>query len=539
MQQIIEKMHSHPKTRIFIQINSSQLLTKHKNGSIIQAIQRNGDVSKQTCFCFGASFLMQRREVSNMYDVAVIGAGVVGGMIARELSRYDLKICIIEKENDVAMGATKANSAIVHAGFDAKEGSLKAKLNVKGSEMMAEVAKELGVKYKNNGSIVIAFNDEDRKTVEGLLERGQKNGVKDLRILEKDELKKLEPNISDNVVCALYAPTGAIICPYELTVAAIGNAMDNGAELIRNFEVKAIEKTADGYCVASDDDKIEAKFVINAAGVYSDEIAKMVGDDSFTITPRRGEYILLDKECGTLVNTTVFRTPSKMGKGILVSPTVDGNLLTGPTSVDLEDKEDNTTTPEGFDSIIKEANENVDGIPFNKTITSFCGLRATGSTGDFIINSPAENFINVAGVESPGLSASPAIAEYVRDILKDLGAELNKKENFNPYREPMHGFREMSIEEKNEVIRKDSAYGRIICRCETVTEGEILKAIRTNPQPFDLDGVKRRTRAQMGRCQGGFCSPYIMELLSEELEIPFETITKNGCGSALITGKTK
>lgn len=474
-----------------------------------------------------------------MYDVAVIGAGVVGGMIARELSRYDLKICIIEKENDVAMGATKANSAIVHAGFDAKEGSLKAKLNVKGSEMMAEVAKELGVKYKNNGSIVIAFNDEDRKTVEGLLERGQKNGVKDLRILEKDELKKLEPNISDNVVCALYAPTGAIICPYELTVAAIGNAMDNGAELVRNFEVKAIEKTADGYCVASDDDKIEAKFVINAAGVYSDEIAKMVGDDSFTITPRRGEYILLDKECGTFVNTTVFRTPSKMGKGILVSPTVDGNLLTGPTSVDLEDKEDNTTTPEGFASIIKEANENVVGIPFNKTITSFCGLRATGSTGDFIINSPAENFINVAGVESPGLSASPAIAEYVRDILKDLGAELNKKENFNPYREPMHGFREMSIDEKNEIIKKDSAYGRIICRCETVTEGEILKAIRTNPQPFDLDGVKRRTRAQMGRCQGGFCSPYIMELLSEELEIPFETITKSGCGSALLVAKTK
>lgn len=474
-----------------------------------------------------------------MYDVAVIGAGVVGGMIARELSRYDLKICILEKANDVAMGATKANSAIVHAGFDAKEGSLKAKLNVKGSEMMAEVAKELGVKYKNNGSIVIGFNDEDRKTIEGLLERGKANGVKGLEILEKDALKKLEPNISDNVVCALYAPTGAIICPYELTVAAIGNAMDNGAELIRNFEVKSIEETADGYSIVSDEKTVDAKYVVNAAGLFSDEIAKMVGDDSFTINPRRGEYILLDKECGTLVNTTVFRTPSKMGKGILVTPTVDGNLLTGPTSVDIEDKEDNTTTPEGFASIIKEANENVSGVPFNKTITSFCGLRATGSTGDFIINSPVKNFVNVAGIESPGLSASPAIAEYVRDILKEQGIILNKKESFNPYREPMHGFREASIDEKNEIIKKDSSYGRIICRCETVTEGEILKAIRTNPQPFDLDGVKRRTRAQMGRCQGGFCSPYIMELLSKELEIPFETITKSGCGSALITGKTK
>ena len=472
-------------------------------------------------------------------DVAVIGAGVVGGMIARELSRYDLKICILEKANDVAMGATKANSAIVHAGFDAKEGSLKAKLNVRGSEMMAEVAKELGVKYKNNGSIVIAFNDEDRKTIEGLLDRGNKNGVKGLEILEKDALKKLEPNISDNVICALYAPTGAIVCPYELTVAAIGNAMDNGAELIRNFEVKSIEETADGYRITADENSVDAKYVVNAAGLFSDEIAKMVGDDSFTINPRRGEYILLDKECGTLVNTTVFRTPSKMGKGILVSPTVDGNLLTGPTSVDIEDKEDNTTTPEGFDSIIKEANENVDGIPFNKTITSFCGLRATGSTGDFIINSPAKNFVNVAGIESPGLSASPAIAEYVRDILKELGITLIKKDSFNPNREPMHAFREASIDEKNEIIKNDSTYGRIICRCETVTEGEILKAIRTNPQPFDLDGVKRRTRAQMGRCQGGFCSPYIMELLSKELEIPFETITKSGCGSALITGKTK
>lgn len=474
-----------------------------------------------------------------MYDVAVIGAGVVGGMIARELSRYDLKICILEKANDVAMGATKANSAIVHAGFDAKEGSLKAKLNVRGSEMMAEVTKELGVKYKNNGSIVIAFNDEDRKTIEGLLERGNKNGVKGLEILEKDALKKLEPNISDNVICALYAPTGAIVCPYELTVAAIGNAMDNGAELIRNFEVKSIEETADGYRITADENSVDAKYVVNAAGLFSDEIAKMVGDDSFTINPRRGEYILLDKECGTLVNTTVFRTPSKMGKGILVSPTVDGNLLTGPTSVDIEDKEDNTTTPEGFASIIKEANENVDGIPFNKTITSFCGLRATGSTGDFIINSPAKNFVNVAGIESPGLSASPAIAEYVRDILKELGITLIKKDSFNPNREPMHAFREASIDEKNEIIKNDSTYGRIICRCETVSEGEILKAIRTNPQPFDLDGVKRRTRAQMGRCQGGFCSPYIMELLSKELEIPFETITKSGCGSALITGKTK
>ncbi|MEE1042638.1 MAG: NAD(P)/FAD-dependent oxidoreductase [Clostridia bacterium] len=474
-----------------------------------------------------------------MYDVAIIGAGVVGGMIARRLSAYDLKICIIEKANDVAMGATKANSAIVHAGFDAKEGSLKAELNVKGSEMMPQVAKELGVKYKNNGSLVIGFNDDDRRTIEELLVRGTKNGVKGLKILEKDELKKIEPNISENVLCALYAPTGAIICPYELTIAAIGNAMDNGADLELNFKVDAIENKRDYYEVKCGDKVVKARYVVNGAGLYSDEIAAMVGDNSFKVHPRRGEYILLDKECGSLVNTTVFRTPSKMGKGILVTPTVDGNLLLGPTSVDMEDKEDNSTTPEGFAHIIKEANENIEGIPFNKTITSFCGLRAAGDTGDFIINSPVANFVNVGGIESPGLSASPAIAEYVEGILKEQGLTLNKNKSYNPTRKAMHAFREASIEEKNKMIKLNPAYGKIVCRCETVTEGEILDAIRTNPKPTDLDGVKRRTRSQMGRCQGGFCGPQIVEMLADELGIAYEEVTKFGGKSIVNTGKTK
>ncbi len=474
-----------------------------------------------------------------MYDVAIIGAGVVGGMIARTLAAYELKICLLEKENDVAMGATKANSAIVHAGFDAKEGSLKAKLNVQGSKMMKKVTEELGVKYKNNGSLVIGFNDDDRRAIEELLERGRKNGVEGLCILEKDEIAAMEPNLSKNVVCALYAPTGAIVCPYELAVAAVGNAMDNGAELKTNFAVCDIREADEGFVVASGNDSISAKFVINAAGIYADKIAAMVGDDSFCITPRKGEYILLDKDCGGLVDKTIFRTPSKMGKGILVSPTVDGNLLTGPTSVNIEDKEDKTTTPEGFAQIIKEANENADGVPFGKTITSFCGLRAVGSTGDFIINSPKAGFVNVAGIESPGLSASPAIALMVKDILAQQGVELKEKENYNPARRPMHSFREASIEEKNRIIKENKAFGRIICRCEGVTEGEIIDAIRTNPKPCDLDGVKRRTRAQMGRCQGGFCSPYIIKLLAEEMKIPFEKVTKSGGNSRVIVGKTK
>ncbi len=474
-----------------------------------------------------------------MYDVAIIGAGVVGGMIARTLAAYKLKICILEKEIDVAMGATKANSAIVHAGFDAKTGSLKAKLNVQGSKMMKQVTDELGVKYKNNGSLVIGFNDEDRSVIEQLFKRGVQNGVDGLRILEEDELKKLEPNISENVTVALYAPTGAIVCPYELTVAAVGNAMDNGAELKTGFEVCCIENIKDGYEIFSENDSIQTRFVVNAAGLYSDKIAGMIGDNSFKITPRRGEYILLDKECGNMVSNTIFRTPSKMGKGILVSPTVDGNLLTGPTSVDIEDKKDTSTTAEGFEQIIKEANENVKGISYNKTITSFCGLRATGDTGDFIINSPKYGFVNVAGIESPGLSASPAIGLMVRDIIAEQGLVLEEKSNYILTRKAMHSFREGTIEEKNETIKKDKAYGRIICRCEGVTEGEILEAIRTNPKPTDLDGVKRRTRAQMGRCQGGFCSPYIIKLLAKEMNVSCEEITKCGGNSKLITGKTK
>ncbi len=474
-----------------------------------------------------------------MYDVAIIGAGVVGGMTARELSKYNLKICILEKQNDVAMGATKANSAIVHAGFDAKENSLKALLNVKGSKMMAKVCSELGVKYKNNGSLVIGFNDEDRQVINSLLERGNKNGVEGLRVIEKDEIKALEPNISNNVLCALYAPTGAIVCPYDLTIAAIGNAMDNGADLKCNFDVKEINKTENGYEIKSNNDKIEARYVVNCAGLYSDEIAKLVGDDSFNVHARKGEYILLDKECGNLVSHTIFRTPSKMGKGILVSPTVDGNLLLGPTSVDIDDKENKNTTAEGFADIISKANENVTSVNLSKTITSFCGLRAVGSTGDFIITSPKQNYINAAGIESPGLSSAPAIAEYIADMLKDQGLELNEKADFNPIRESAHAFADATLEQKNEIIKKYPAYGRIVCRCESITEGEILDAIRRNPKATDLDGVKRRTRAQMGRCQGGFCGPYITELLAKEQGIKYEQVTKFGGESYINVGITK
>ena len=473
------------------------------------------------------------------YDITVIGAGVVGGMIARTLAKYDLRLCILEKENDVAMGATKANSAIVHAGFDAKEGSLKAKLNVRGSELMPTVTRELGVKYQRNESLVVAFEDE-RAEVEAILERGKRNGVKGLRIVEKEELQRMEPHINPDLACALLAPTGAIVCPYELCIASVGNAMDNGADLKLNFKVTGIEKKDGGYVITSEDGRtVETKIVINSAGVYSDTIAAMTGDADFTVHPRRGEYMLLDKECGTFTQRTIFHTPTKMGKGILVSPTVDGNLLLGPTATDIEDKEDTSTTAEGFATIFAKASDNVASLPFNKVITSFCGLRSVGSTGDFIIKH-REGVITLAGIESPGLSSAPAIAEYVETMLKDeMGMDAALKADYNPNRKSGHYFHDLTMEEKNAIIKKDPRYGRIVCRCEGITEGEMVEAIHRNPGASDVDGIKRRTRGGMGRCQGGFCSPIVVEIIAREKGLAIEDVTKFGKGSILNYERTK
>ena len=475
-----------------------------------------------------------------MVDICIIGAGVVGGMIAERLSRYNLSIVIVDKGGDVALGATRANSAIVHAGFDAKEGTLKARLNVRGSQMMEETCKRLGVKYKRNGSLVVGFTDEDRETLKGLLLRGEKNGVEGLELLDREKILKIEKNIGESVTCALHARTGAIVCPYELCMAAVGLAMDNGAELKLNFDVVKIEDSGEGYRIISKNgDIVSAKYVINAAGVHSDDIAALIGDESFSVHARRGEYMLLDKECGELISHTVFRCPSKMGKGILVSPTVDGNLLLGPTAEDIDDKGDVKTTAAGIAKIRASASEQVSGVDFSKVITSFTGLRSVGSTGDFIINSPRKNFVNTAGIESPGLTSAPAIAEYVEGMLVNMGLTLSEKEGYISTRRPSHYFSSLSIEEKNEIIKKHPEYARVICRCELVTEGEIREAIRTNPKPRDIDGVKRRTRATMGRCQGGFCTPSIVEILAEELGIDYTEVTKLGGKSYINVDKTK
>ena len=474
------------------------------------------------------------------YDVAVIGAGVIGSLIARELSRYSLKIALVEKCNDMAMGTSKANSAIVHAGFDAKPGSLKAKFNVEGTALMPELCKTLSVPFKPVGSLVVAFSDEEVETLGELLERGKTNGVPGLEVYDKAKLKEAEPFISDEAKAALWAPTAGIVCPYELTIAAAENAVVNGAEFIRNFEVKKIDSDSNGFVISDGEKEITAKYIVNAAGVYCDEIAALIGDNSIHTTPRKGEYMLCDKSVGHLANHTIFQCPSKMGKGILVTPTVDGNLLLGPSAIDIDDKSDVTTLADTLAGVLETAKKSVPCLTTREVITSFAGLRAHCDRNDFIIEPSEKNaqFINVAGIESPGLSSAPAIAVYVKDmILSVLPAE--EKEDFIASREEPVRFRHMSNEERKSLIEKNPAYGRIICRCETITEGEILDAINAPAGARDVDGVKRRTRAGMGRCQGGFCGSKVVELLARELGVEINEITKFGGNSKILYDRTK
>lgn len=474
-----------------------------------------------------------------MFDVIVIGGGVVGGTVLRELTKYRLSACLLEKEGDVCMGQSKANSGIVHAGFDAAEGTLKAKFNVLGNRMMFSYAKELGVKCIQNGSLVVAFSEEEKSTLSALKERGEKNGVERLRIVDREELKQLEPNVSDKAVCALYAPTGGIVCPYELTIAAIGNAMDNGAKLYTDFEVEKIVKEEDCFSVTSPDGKeVKGKLVINCAGLGAEKIARGAGDNGIRIGARKGEYILLDRESGDLVSHTLFFTPTKLGKGILVSQTVDHNIILGPTA---EENGLTETSATGLAAVESKAREMCPNVPLYNAITSFAGVRAYSDRHDFIIeeSKTVKGLIHCAGIESPGLTSAPAIAEYVVKELVGKRITLEKNPSFNGHRESDNFFKELSVKEKNELIKKNPAYGKIVCRCEQVTEGEIVRAIKTNPPAKDIDAVKRRTRSGMGRCQGGFCQPHVAEILARELNIPFEEVTKCGRGSRLVTEECK
>jgi glycerol-3-phosphate dehydrogenase len=483
--------------------------------------------------------------MDKVFDVVIIGAGVTGAMIAHKLSAYKLDIAVVEAGCDVASGATKANSAIVHAGFDAASGSLKAELNVKGCAEMPELARRLDVDYRNNTSLVVGFGDEDEGKLEELFRRGLENGVPGLEIIGRDRLRELEPNISSDATAALRAPTAGIVCPYGLAIACAENACINGCEFFFEYRVDNIEINNGIFSVYSGEREIKARFVANCAGVHSDEIARMVDPEfPIQIIPRRGEYMVLDKSEGSTCSATIFTVPGKEGKGILVSPTVDGNLLIGPNAREVE-RDDYATTAEGLAEISAKARRSIPNINLRAVITSFAGIRATPTSGDFHIelSDKAQNFINLVGIESPGLASSPAVAEYAIGKLAQAGLKLERRLDYNPFRTPeghmRKPFRELSEAEKIELCKKEPAYGKIVCRCETITEGDILAAIRRPLGAKTIDMVKVRARAGMGRCQGGFCSPRVAELLSSELNIPLDEITKRGGKSCLLTGKTK
>ena len=479
------------------------------------------------------------------YDIVIIGAGISGAMTAFQVAKYKLKVAVVEAGIDAASGSTRANSAIVHAGYDAKEGTLKALLNVKGCEMMEGITAQLGVSYNKCGSLVIGYTDEDLKHLELLLARGKANGVPNLEIINREELHRLEPMVSSEARFALWAPSAGIVCPYDLAYALCENAATNGVDFFFESKVAKIKKDKDKYTLICGKRKLKAKYVINCAGLFVDEVAGLVGEKlPFDIIPRRGEYMLLDKGEYKTASHTLFVTPSEKGKGVLVSPTVDGNIIVGPNANVVDSKLDTSVTEEGLEEIADGAKLIVPGINLDATITTFAGVRATPTSGDFYIQESDQNknFIHVAGIESPGLASSPAIGEYVLEILKKCGVSLVEKEGYIPTRTKNGNFKPfyaMSEEERVEAISRDPRYAKIICRCEMVTEGDVIDAIRRPIPARTVDMVKRRTRAGMGRCQGNYCRARIAELISQEFDIPLSEVKKFSSNSNLLFGKTK
>lgn len=472
-----------------------------------------------------------------MLDVLVIGCGIVGAAAAMELSKYQLQVAVLEKENDVANGTTKANSAILHAGYDPVPGTLMARLNVRGVELAKELCEKLDVPYRQCGSLVLAFTPAECGTLETLRQRGEANGVPGLRVLTGAEAREMDPQLSDQVQAALYAPTAAICSPWEYCLALAETALRNGARLHLETQVTGMEKQAEGWLVHTDQGDFAARYVINAAGVCADAVHDMALPHAFSIRPSRGEYYLLDKSEGSRVSHTIFQCPNENGKGVLVSPTVHGNLIVGPNAAPVEGN-DTATTADGLEFVRTTAAKSVPQIAFGQSIRNFAGVRAHGAeVNDFILQEQ-EGFVDAAGICSPGLSAAPAIAEYLVELLREAGLELVPKEDFVCRRRRVR-FKELSPEQRAELVRQDPAYGRVICRCETITEGEILEAMKGLIPPRSVDGVKRRVNAGMGRCQGGFCGPRVVEILARELNLTPQQVQQDQKGTWLLWGETK
>ncbi len=473
-----------------------------------------------------------------MFDVAIIGGGVIGCATAYKLSMYDLKVCVIEKENDIALGATRANSAIIHAGYDPEPNTLMARLNVDGCAQAKILAEKLNVAYKNVGSMVLAFSDEETETVKKLYKRGCANGVPGLEILTREEVLAREKSVSPNVKCALWAPSAGIIDPWGYALAFAEVAAENGTEFIFDFPVTGITAN-DGYRTVTDGKQsIDAKFVINASGVHSDEIHNMVASPEFKIIPSKGQYYIMDKAEGSLASCTLFQCPSSVGKGVLVSPTVHGNLIVGPDAVVSDDKDRVNTTGEQLEFVRTMAAKSVPDINYRNAIRNFAGMRANSDRDDFIIKLSAEGFIDLAGIKSPGLSSAPAIADEAVKILSQNGVELKERADRKETREHTV-FKNLSNDEKAELIKKNPLYGRIICRCESITEGEIVAALHSPVPAHTVDGVKRRCNAGMGRCQGGFCGPRVLDIIAREKGISPLEVLKDKNGSNILFSETK
>jgi len=475
-----------------------------------------------------------------IYDVIIIGGGVTGCCIARTLSKYDLKVCLLEKEAEIASGTTKANSGVIHAGYASSREYVKRYLCIRGNKLYTQAAEELNFPFERIGSFVVALEDNQIKKLEEERKKGTEDGIPGLEvILDKKRIKEMEPNLTDEVVGVLNAPTGGLASPYELTFALAENAATNGVKFFRNHECVKIKHQDYVFTVRTYMGEFQGRNLINAAGLHAARISKMLGLDYFSIMPRKGEYILFDRNAIQL-NKILFPIPTKISKGILVCPTLHGNTFVGPNAQNITDYEDISTTTAGLKEILDGGVKLVPNLPARSSIRNFAGLRAVPDTYDFIIdNTDVYGFINVAGILSPGLTATFAIAEKVVEFLELLGVELKEKEDYNPIRPKPERFKDFSKEELDKKIQEDPSWGRIICRCETIPEKEIIDAIHAPVGANTVDGVKFRCRPGMGRCQGGFCRPRVIEILSRELNKSYEDITKRGEDTNFLLGKTK
>ncbi len=478
------------------------------------------------------------------FDVIIIGAGVVGAAIARELSRYRLKTAVLDKEADVSFGTSKANSGIIHSGFHAEPGTLKASLCIKGGRSFDRLYEELEFPFERRGELMVAFTDEEVRILQSFYQQGKKNHVPYLELLGRERTMEMEPHLSPDIMGSLHAPTAGIICPYEYCFALIENAMRNGVEVFTGEKVTVISKKKRRFfeIETEKESRFSCCFVINAAGLYADDIAASVGITDFKILPRKGEEYLLDRRVGTLVKRVLFPIPTKTSKGMLVIPTVEGPVMVGPTAVDIDRKNDFSTTRAGLKTVFEHAQKMVPSVRTSDIITSFVGIRPVATGNDFIIGkTKVDGFINAAGIQSPGLTASPAIAEMVRDVLLQEGLKMEVKPDFDPKRRSIPRARKLverrEYKKLEEIAESDKEYSNLVCRCENVTEAEIVAAIRKGH--VTLDAIKFATRAETGRCQGGFCTSRIMKIIERETGIPLDKITKKGPGSEILPFQLK